>query len=87
ENDENQKRKDSKNRFEFIIERDDKNGGLAKFYKFEEVETAFKSEKLHPSDLKKATAREINILLEPVRKHFSTGKAKELLKQIRSFRR
>ena len=35
-------------------------------------------------DLKQAVAKEINRLLEPVRKHFEKGKAKELLSKVNS---
>jgi len=36
-------------------------------------------------DLKQAVAIKINDLIEPVRKHFEKGKAKELLSKVKSF--
>jgi len=54
---------------EFIIERPEKWGGNLKFKTKEELHEAFLKE-LHPQDLKNAVAKEINILLEPIRKKF-----------------
>lgn len=58
---------------EFIIERPDKFGGTVKYKTYADVENDYKAEKIHPMDLKKAVAAEINALLEPVRKKM-TGK-------------
>ena len=66
------------------IERSSKFGGDATYYNFDELKKDFTSGKLHPADLKNSTAKYINDLLEPVRKHFSKGKPKELADLIRS---
>lgn len=42
---------------------------------------------LHPKDLKNSLAAAINLLIEPVRHHFSTDPvAMKLLEQVRKFR-
>ena len=53
----------------FVVKRDKKYGGDLKFKKYEEVEKMFKAKKLHPLDLKKAIASEINVLLKPIHKN------------------
>lgn len=68
-----------------VIERPEKFGGTVVINSYDELEKLYAKGKLHPVDLKNAVAREINNLLEPVRKHFSKGKAKDLLKKVRSF--
>ncbi|MBI2449510.1 tyrosine--tRNA ligase [Candidatus Pacearchaeota archaeon] len=50
-----------------VIERDKQYGGNINFNDIESLKQAFKEKKLHPLDLKKAVAREINILLKPMR--------------------
>ncbi len=68
---------------EFIIERPEKYGGNLKFFDYNELERAYLNGKVHPLDLKNATAKYINQLLEPVREHFRKNKrAKELLKKV-----
>ena len=57
------------NREKFIVERPAKFGGKIEFTNYEEVEKAFVRKELHPLDLKKAVAREINLLLKPMQKH------------------
>ena len=59
---------DKKNKF--VISRPKKFGGDLKFSNYDEVEKSFISKKLHPLDLKKAVAKEINILLKPFRNNF-----------------
>ena len=66
------------------IERQAKFGGDTEFSSFEELASAFESGKLHPADLKKAVSAYINRMLEPARKHFEKGKAKELLEKVKS---
>ncbi len=70
---------------ELVIERPEKFGGKLVLKGFEELSNAYSSGKLHPQDLKKAVALAIDSYLEPVRKHFSKGKPKELLEQVKSF--
>lgn len=51
----------------FIIERPEKFGGNKSYSHYDEVEKDFVEKKLHPLDLKKALAKEINKIIEPVR--------------------
>ncbi len=54
---------------------------------YEEAEKDFVAGHLYPEDLKKALAKTINELLQPVRDHFEKDpQAKELLKLVRSYR-
>lgn len=67
------------------IERPARFGGNVSFSSYAELEKAYKEGKLHPMDLKNATAFCINQMVEPVRKHFEKGAAKKLLEQVKSF--
>ena len=68
------------------IERPAKFGGNVSYNSYSELESDFAAGKLHPMDLKNATALHVNSLLEPVRKHFEkNAKAKKLLAQVNSF--
>jgi tyrosyl-tRNA synthetase len=53
---------------EFVIERPEKWGGNLSYKTYAELEKDYKAKQLHPMDLKQAIAREINILIEPIRK-------------------
>jgi len=53
----------------FVIKRPENYGGNLVYDFYEEIERDFKEKKLHPLDLKNAVAREINSLLEPMRKN------------------
>ncbi|MBN2067819.1 MAG: tyrosine--tRNA ligase [Candidatus Diapherotrites archaeon] len=64
------------------VERPSKFGGDVSFNSIGDLEAAFASGDLHPMDLKNATSSYLNEMLEPVRKHFSKGKAKELLERV-----
>ncbi|MCH4814285.1 MAG: tyrosine--tRNA ligase [Saccharolobus sp.] len=56
-------------RYNFVkIERDIRYGGDVEFKDYEELERAYIEGKIHPMDLKKATARRLNEILEPIRK-------------------
>lgn len=47
----------------------------------------FKSGALHPSDLKPALCKALNLILQPVRDHFeNNAEAKALLKQVKSYK-
>jgi tyrosyl-tRNA synthetase len=70
---------------ELVIERPAKFGGELVLKGFEELAKIYSAGKLHPMDLKKAVASAIDSYLEPVRKHFSKGKPKQLLEQVQSF--
>lgn len=50
------------------VERDVKYGGDIEFKTYEELERTFAEGKLHPLDLKLATARRLNEILDPIRK-------------------
>lgn len=51
----------------FIVERPAKYGGNLEFKSYEAIEESYKEKKLHPLDLKNAVAREVNLLLKPMR--------------------
>mgnify|MGYP006288419645 FL=1 len=71
---------------EFVVDRPEKFGGELKFNSYQELEDAFVEKELHPMDLKQATAKYINTLIDPVRKHFEEdAHAKELLEKVKSF--
>ena len=61
------------------INRPEKFGGAVSFGSYEALEKAFANKELHPMDLKNAVAFYINDFISPVRKHFASGKPKELL--------
>jgi tyrosyl-tRNA synthetase len=52
---------------EVIIYRSDKYGGEISFKDYQELESAFLNETLHPVDLKNCAAQYVNDILEPVR--------------------
>ncbi|MEK6936490.1 MAG: tyrosine--tRNA ligase [Nanoarchaeota archaeon] len=51
----------------FALERDKKYGGDTKYKNYEDLENDYVTNKIHPLDLKKSLAREINLLLKPFR--------------------
>jgi len=55
------------NNTDFVIDRPEKFGGVKKYSTYEELEKDVINKKMHPQDIKKAVAKEINLLLEPVR--------------------
>lgn len=68
------------------IKRPAKFGGDLKFETYAALEESFRKGDLHPMDLKVGTADYINLMLEPIRKHFETGSAKKLLEKVESFK-
>lgn len=66
------------------IERPQKFGGDVSYASFQELESDFVSGKLHPMDLKNSVAENLNLLMDPVRKHFSKGKPKKLAEFVRN---
>ncbi len=70
----------------FTIERPDKFGGDVAFENYAELEKAYVNGDIHPADLKKGVGTALNEQLEPVRKHFSSGKPKKLLETISSYK-
>ena len=62
--------------------RPEKFGGDIELQSYQDLEKHYSSGKLHPADLKPATAEAINEILEPVRKHFEKSGPKKLLEQV-----
>ncbi len=57
------------------------------FETFAELEQTYERGDLHPADLKPAVTREINLLLDPIRKYFETNEyAKGLLNQVKKIK-
>ncbi len=56
------------NKQKFKVERPAKFGGTVEYSDYAHLEKDFVAKKLHPMDLKQAVAREINAILEPIRK-------------------
>uniref|UniRef100_K3X690 tyrosine--tRNA ligase n=1 Tax=Globisporangium ultimum (strain ATCC 200006 / CBS 805.95 / DAOM BR144) TaxID=431595 RepID=K3X690_GLOUD len=69
-----------------VLERSEKNGGNLTFAKYEELESAFAGEQVHPADLKPCLGKYINALLEPVRQHFANGELKKLWTNIKKLK-
>jgi tyrosyl-tRNA synthetase len=68
------------------IERPEKFGGNVEFKNYEELRDAYLKGELHPSDLKKGVADELNKLIKPVREYFEKNKrAKELYETVKKF--
>lgn len=63
----------------FEVARDDKNGGNKVYTAFEQIEADFKDGSLHPSDLKPAVSKALNVIMNPVREHF---KKNQQMKQL-----
>lgn len=55
---------------EFVIDRPAKYGGGVTYGSYDEVERDYVAKKIHPADLKNATATYLNRIIEPVYKHF-----------------
>lgn len=58
---------------EFKVERSEKFGGNLTFTSYEELENSFVNKKLHPADLKRAVAKSLIEILEPIRKEIVSG--------------
>jgi tyrosyl-tRNA synthetase len=68
------------------VERPSKFGGDIKFSNASELSRAFINKELHPLDLKKAIARELDKLVYPVRKAFETNnRLRDLKEQVFEF--
>lgn len=71
---------------EFHVERPEKFGGNLKFSNYDELKNAFSKGELHPQDLKEATAKYINDVLNPLREHFENNEeAKRLYEKVKSY--
>ncbi len=66
----------------FVIERPEKFGGTVSFKSYTELERAFVAKSIHPMDLKAATGKYVNRLLEPIRKHFAEDEEARRLKDL-----
>lgn len=68
------------------IERPEKFGGNLELNSYKELEKVFSEKKLHPVDLKQATAIYLDKLIEPVRQKLEKNKtAKKLAEEIKGF--
>merc|ERR1711972_629171 len=63
---------------EFKIQRNEEWGGNKTYTTIEEMQEDFKSEALHPGDLKKGCIEYVNKLLEPIRQEFQSKELQEL---------
>jgi tyrosyl-tRNA synthetase len=63
---------------EFVVERPAKWGGKMTYYDYYELQNSYMERKIHPADLKNATATYINKIVEPIRKHFD-GKEPKMI--------
>jgi tyrosyl-tRNA synthetase len=70
--------------FQLTIERPEKYGGPIVVTSYEELERLYVQGKIHPLDLKTATARALAKMLEPIRRYFESNmEAKRLLEELR----
>ena len=71
--------------FKLYVEREEKHGGDLYVESFDELVHLYSKGELHPQDLKRAVAKALARMLEPVRNYFETNEeAEELLKVMRS---
>lgn len=64
----------------FVIERKEEYGGNITYTNTEDIKNDFKSEKLHPMDLKQGMINNLNMILDPIRKTFETPEMRELIR-------
>ncbi|MBI4149670.1 tyrosine--tRNA ligase [Candidatus Woesearchaeota archaeon] len=68
------------------VERPAKFGGDITLQSMQELGKVYQDKQLHPLDLKRAVAKSLNGLLDPVRKHFEKNKkAADLLRAVKGF--
>jgi tyrosyl-tRNA synthetase len=75
----------------FVIDRPEKFGGRVEFQSYEELEAAYLAQKIHPMDLKNATAAALAVELVPVREHFAKHpenmeKVKSIIAELKALR-
>jgi len=70
---------------ELEIKRPAKFGGDLTYHSYAELERDYLGDRLHPQDLKLAVAEYLDRLVEPIREHFSRGKARELYEKVSSY--
>ena len=64
----------------FVIDRKEEYGGNITYTTIDDVKNDFKSEKLHPMDLKQGMTNNLDMILDPIRKTFETSEMKKLIK-------
>ncbi|MFQ6010690.1 MAG: tyrosine--tRNA ligase [Nitrososphaerales archaeon] len=68
-------------RRDIVVERPSKYGGNVSYDIYDGLESDYLQKKIHPADLKMSVARELDTIIEPVRKHFDGRiKLEDLLK-------
>lgn len=63
---------------DFIVQRDEANGGNAVYKDYDSLEADFRNLALHPGDLKAGVETYLNRLLDPIRKKFENPELKKL---------
>lgn len=66
-----------------LIKREKKYGGKVEYQDFKSLEKDYLEGKLHPADLKNGVIEALVEILEPIRKHFSTGKPRDFLLELK----
>jgi tyrosyl-tRNA synthetase len=67
------------------VERQEKYGGNIEFLSYRELEEAYRSGKLHPTDLKEAVGSALDQIVKPIRDHFEKDpSAKKLYRYVQS---
>lgn len=70
----------------FVVKRPEKFGGDVVYKTYEELESAYAQKELFPLDLKNAVVEYLDLLIQPVRKHFeNNAAAKSLLEKVQSY--
>ena len=67
---------------EILIKREKQHGGDLRIASYQELEQLYKDKKLFPLDLKNFVADYLVEFLKPIREHFASGKAKEMLLEL-----
>lgn len=66
------------------VKRPTKYGGTVQFQSYRELEEAYRQGDLHPQDLKKTIAKELAVILKPVRRYFENNReARECLNTVK----
>lgn len=60
----------------FTVNRKPENGGDVTYNTYQELETSFANQELHPADFKQSVENYINKLLDPIRADFDTPELK-----------
>lgn len=69
---------------QFVIERKQEYGGDMTYNSYQQLRDDFAQEEIHPQDLKKNLAREINKLVQPIRNHFKENEeARQLYQEVK----